>query len=116
VLVIRCREGESVSIGDDVEVTVLTAGPGRVKLGFKAPASVVVARQCLELTRKQNHVAVHGTDTSVLGELVAFLSGTQPNSVSCVVPVPRTSELYCRSKNCEGSGTNAINRARAADK
>jgi carbon storage regulator len=57
MLVVRRREGESVLIGDDIEVVVLEAGANRVKLGITAPREVLVFRKELELTREQNRVA-----------------------------------------------------------
>ena len=92
MLVIRCREGESISIGEDTEVTVLAAGSGRVKLGFKAPVSVLVARRCMELTRRQNHVAVHGTDGSLIDRLASYLNQAEPSSLSCIVSLQLASD------------------------
>jgi len=57
MLVVRRRQGESVLIGDDVEVVVLEAGANRVKLGILAPREILVFRKELELTREQNRVA-----------------------------------------------------------
>jgi carbon storage regulator len=92
MLVIRCREGESISIGDDIEVTVLAASAGKVKLGFKAPVSVPVARRCVELTRRQNHAAVHGTDGSLIDSLASYLNYTEPNNLSCIVSLQLASD------------------------
>ena len=85
MLVIRCREGETVAIGDDVEVTVLAAGAGRVKLGFSAPTSVVVVRRCAELTRRQNQAAINEFDAGMLAKLGPYLSHDPAAGVPCVV-------------------------------
>jgi carbon storage regulator len=45
MLVIRRRLGESVMIGDDVEVTVVEVTGSRVKLGIRAPARVAILRK-----------------------------------------------------------------------
>ena len=85
MLVIRCREGESVTIGNEIEVTILASGPGKVKLGFKAPVSVPVARRCIELTRRQNHAAVHITDSSLVENLSEYLSGDETGNLTYMV-------------------------------
>jgi carbon storage regulator len=72
MLVVRRRHGESVLIGDDVEVVVLEAGANRVKLGILAPREVLVFRKELELTRQQNRVAA-AADALVLSRLTVAL-------------------------------------------
>ena len=45
MLVLSRKIGECVCIGNDIEVTVLDVGGGRVRLGFSAPFSVDIKRQ-----------------------------------------------------------------------
>lgn len=45
MLVLTRKIGEQIVIGDNVRVTVVSVGPGRVKIGIEAPASVSVDRQ-----------------------------------------------------------------------
>ncbi len=73
MLVVRRRAGESILIGDDIEVVVLEAGPNRVKLGITAPREVLVFRKELELTREQNRAAAV-TDALSLSHLAGALS------------------------------------------
>jgi carbon storage regulator len=73
MLVVRRRAGESVLIGDDIEVVVLEAGQNRVKLGIMAPREVLVFRKELELTREQNRAAAV-TDALSLSRLAGALS------------------------------------------
>lgn len=54
MLVIRRRAGESFWIGDLVEVEVVEAGPGRVKLGIRAPREIPVLRSEIKAVREQN--------------------------------------------------------------
>lgn len=54
MLVIRRRPGESLLVGDNVEIEVLDSSPSHVKLGIRAPKSVVVIRKEIQLTREQN--------------------------------------------------------------
>ncbi|MCZ2341598.1 MAG: carbon storage regulator [Bacteroidales bacterium] len=45
MLVLSHKVGEQVIIGDNIRVTVVSLGPGRVKIGIEAPESVAVNRQ-----------------------------------------------------------------------
>jgi carbon storage regulator len=45
MLVLTRRERESLRIGDEVLVTILTVKQGHVRIGFEAPKSVPVHRQ-----------------------------------------------------------------------
>jgi carbon storage regulator len=45
MLVLTRREGESVRIGPDVRVTVVTLASGQVRIGIEAPDSVFVHRE-----------------------------------------------------------------------
>lgn len=44
MLVLTRRAGESIVIGNGIKITVVNIGPGRVKIGVEAPASVRVDR------------------------------------------------------------------------
>ncbi len=44
MLVLSRKPGESVVIGNDITVTVLTVEGGRVKLGFNAPKELPIHR------------------------------------------------------------------------
>jgi carbon storage regulator len=45
MLILSRRPGESVKIGDEVTVTVLSVKGGQVRLGFSAPPNVAVHRE-----------------------------------------------------------------------
>jgi carbon storage regulator len=45
MLILTRRIGESVRIGDDVEVTVMAINGSQVRIGVKAPRHVVVDRE-----------------------------------------------------------------------
>ena len=45
MLVLARRQGESLIIGDDIKVTVLTIDKAQVKLGIEAPKDVVICRE-----------------------------------------------------------------------
>jgi carbon storage regulator len=45
MLVLTRRPGESIIIAGDIKITVVSVGPGRVKIGVEAPPHVRVDRQ-----------------------------------------------------------------------
>ncbi|HET6573128.1 MAG TPA: carbon storage regulator [Fimbriiglobus sp.] len=45
MLVLTRKPGEQIIIADNVRITVVSVGPGRVKIGIEAPPSVKVDRQ-----------------------------------------------------------------------
>lgn len=57
MLVIRRRPGEAIQIGGDVEIVVIECGPGRVRLGIRAPREIAVLRGEVKATRQQNLAA-----------------------------------------------------------
>jgi carbon storage regulator len=57
MLVIRRRPGESILIGDEIEVQITEIGPTRVKLCITAPKEVAVLRKEVRLTRDANLAA-----------------------------------------------------------
>ena len=60
MLVIRRRAGQSVLIGDSIEIEVIEASPARVKLGITAPKEILVLRKEISITREQNLSAACG--------------------------------------------------------
>ena len=57
MLVLRRRAGQSLLIGDDIEIEVLSMTPQGVKIGIRAPKATVVLRKELKITRDQNEAA-----------------------------------------------------------
>ena len=57
MLIIRRRRGESITVGDEVEIEILETSPTQVKLGISAPKSVPVLRKEILVTRELNRVA-----------------------------------------------------------
>jgi carbon storage regulator len=73
VLVIRRRAGESLLIGDDVEVVILETGSSQVKLGIRAPKEITVLRKEIHLTRQQNRVASSEVSAAAMNRLLDTL-------------------------------------------
>jgi len=73
MLVIRRHPGESIQIGEDVEIRVIECGNGRVKLGVTAPQRVQVMRSEVKSTREQNLLAARALqDGKYLGQEMKF--------------------------------------------
>jgi carbon storage regulator len=59
MLVLRRRAGESVFIGDDIEIEILAVTSQGAKIGIRAPRETVILRKELKLTEQQNEAAAH---------------------------------------------------------
>jgi carbon storage regulator len=57
MLVLRRRAGESLFIGDDIEIEVLAITSQGAKIGIRAPRETVVLRKELKVTQQQNEAA-----------------------------------------------------------
>ena len=54
MLILTRRPGESINIGDDIEISVLEIRGNQVRLGINAPTDVLVLRsELLESNRKK---------------------------------------------------------------
>ncbi len=60
MLVLRRRAGESVFIGDDIEIELLAVTPQGAKIGIRAPRQTVILRKELKITQQQNETAAQG--------------------------------------------------------
>jgi carbon storage regulator len=78
VLVIRRRPGETLVIGEDIEIEVLDASPSQVKLGIRAPKSVPVLRKEIQLTRDQNLASARELSPAVMRRLAESLKNSLP--------------------------------------
>lgn len=57
MLILQRKEGESLLIGDEVEITVLAVETGRVRLAVQAPRSVTILRSELKAAAQTNREA-----------------------------------------------------------
>ncbi|HDL89314.1 MAG TPA: carbon storage regulator [Thermodesulforhabdus norvegica] len=72
-LVLSRKEGESIRIGDSIQIVVTEIGPNRVKLGIKSPRSIPVYREELyQKIQEENRKAAQITNV-VLDEAGHFL-------------------------------------------
>jgi carbon storage regulator len=57
MLILTRREGETIFIGSDIQVTVLGVKGHQVRLGVAAPPSVVVEREEIHVKREAEKLA-----------------------------------------------------------
>jgi len=74
MLVMWRRAGESVLVGDDIDVEVLEVRPHRVKLGLNVPESITIVRKEARLTRDENVAAAISMDQGSVDNLLNRLS------------------------------------------
>ncbi len=74
MLMMKRRAGESILIGDDIEIHLAHIGRTRVKIGIQAPRSVPVVAKEVKLVRDQNRAAAGSHLDGALAKLVAQVS------------------------------------------
>ena len=57
MLILQRKEGESLLIGDEIEITVLAVEAGRVRLAIQAPREVPILRSELKAAAQTNREA-----------------------------------------------------------
>jgi carbon storage regulator len=70
MLVMSRRQGETILIGDDIEIVIAHIGRSRVKVGIRAPRQMLVIAREMKLVREENLRAA-GATASDLSTLVA---------------------------------------------
>ncbi len=74
MLVIRRKLGESLLIGDEVEVEIIELTSNRVVLGIKAPAAVRVTRKELLEAAEQNRAAALSAKIFAPDQISSYLT------------------------------------------
>lgn len=60
MLIITRKKGQSLMIGDDIEITISKLEDGSVKLGIEAPKDITILRKELyEEVKKENKEAIN---------------------------------------------------------
>jgi carbon storage regulator len=81
MLMMARREGETILIGEDIEVVIAHIGRSRVKVGIRAPREMPVIAREVKLVREENMAAAARSDAS-LSDLIARLRpGLQVSSI-----------------------------------
>jgi carbon storage regulator len=74
VLILRRRPGESLLIGDEVEIEVLETGSWGVKVGIHAPRGVTILRKELRMVREANCAAARKVEILELAKSLQIFS------------------------------------------
>ena len=81
MLVIRRRAGETLLIGDEIEVEILETGSSHVKLGIRAPKHVIVLRKEIQITGQQNLAAAKEKSGAALNSVLRTLKKRDPSPI-----------------------------------
>jgi carbon storage regulator len=73
MLVIRRRSGETLLIGEEIEIEILETGSSQVKLGIRAPKHVIVLRKEIQITGQENVLASKKKSGETLNSLLTTL-------------------------------------------
>jgi len=98
VLVMSRRAGETILIGDDVEIVITHIGRSRVKVGIRAPRETLVIAREVKLVREENLAAAVATPPAALSSLVARLQPAPGPGTTCKDPQPDRSSLQSRCR------------------
>lgn len=126
MLVMRRRAGESLLIGDDIEIEILDVGPTRVKLGIVAPPNRPITRKEVILTRSENLTASRSASLETVAwlsqKLASELSKDNCQSRSSTrayslpqIGVRKTLEGAEQSPDMEGEDTSGIQKKENPD-
>jgi carbon storage regulator len=69
MLVISRKKGESILIGDDIEITIVKVEEGSVKISIAAPKNITILRKELYKEVTEENINAIKFDTSILKNL-----------------------------------------------
>jgi carbon storage regulator len=84
MLVIRRRAGETLLIGDEIEIEILETGGSHVKLGVRAPKHVIVLRKEIQITGRENMLASKEKSGQALNALLTTLKKRGESPISAL--------------------------------
>ena len=69
MLVLTRKPGETVMLGEDIQVKIVSVDGDQVKIGIKAPRALkIYRREVYEAIQKENEAALNVTDIDILKE------------------------------------------------
>ena len=78
MLVMSRRQGETILIGEEIEIVIAHIGRSRVKVGIRAPRQMPVVAREMKLVREENLRAA-GANAGDLSSLIARLQPPAPH-------------------------------------
>lgn len=73
MLILQRKQGQSILINDDIEISVVEVSGDKIKIGIDAPLSVKVFRKEIVLTKNENIEASKNVNKGLLENLVKNL-------------------------------------------
>jgi carbon storage regulator len=73
MLMMSRRQGETILIGEDIEVVISHIGRHRVKVGIRAPREMAVVAREVKMVGEENRAAAARSQGDVLPQLLARL-------------------------------------------
>lgn len=74
MLVLTRKLNESIMIGDDIEITILSVEGEQIKLGINAPKNVDIHRKEIYLSIQQENNEASKTETNLLKNINEFFN------------------------------------------
>ena len=74
MLVMRRRAGDTILIGEDIQIEIIDISPTRVKIGITAPAETPIVRKEVLITRQQNLTAAQPVSGAALANFLQQLA------------------------------------------
>jgi carbon storage regulator len=71
MLMMSRREGETILIGDEIEIVITHISRSRVRVGIRAPRETPVIAREVKLVREENLAAAAGPSAETVSRLVA---------------------------------------------
>jgi len=82
MLMMARREGETILIGEEIEVVIAHIGRSRVKVGIRAPREMTVIAREVQLVRDENRAASARTPAALSGLIGRLRPGASSSPVS----------------------------------
>jgi carbon storage regulator len=73
MLIMSRRQGETILIGDDIEIVITHIGRSRVKVGIRAPRQLQVLAQEVKLVGDENRAAAQTPSAAALQTILSQL-------------------------------------------
>ncbi|MCI8360479.1 MAG: carbon storage regulator [Clostridiales bacterium] len=112
MLILQRRPGESIFIGDNIEIAVMAIEGGRARLAITAPADVTVLRSELVQAKEANRDSV--MEQTALPELLDMLGDALPAEQGAHVALPRKPVISPRDLKT-GKKTARIKQSKGGD-
>jgi carbon storage regulator len=86
MLILRRREGESIRIGDEIEVEIVQIGANKVRVGVRAPEQIRVVRKEVYDVGEEN-AAASGITPELQRSIVEWLCAQKALNMPPVRPI-----------------------------